>query len=215
MAEPDLQALSLAGGPRARISIIPAAAAPDQNHLRAGQNGVNWFQGIGANHVTALPLIDRKSADDPGIVSHLKQSTLIYLLGGFPRHLAESLAGSFGWEATLVAHQSGGVIAGSSAGAMVLCELYYDPMTGQILKGLNLLPGIFVLPHHNTFGKSWASRLVRSLPSTFLLGIDEQTGMLNDGPGGQWQVYGKGAVTLYRGKQMAVHHSRGIFALEG
>jgi hypothetical protein len=35
------------------------------------------------------------------------------------------------------------------------------------------------------------------LPDTLLIGIDEQTGMLNDGPDGSWQVYGKGNATLY------------------
>ena len=32
------------------------------------------------------------------------------------------------------------------------------------------------------------------------MGIDEKTGMLNDGPAGQWQVYGDGigGVTLYK-----------------
>jgi cyanophycinase-like exopeptidase len=31
-----------------------------------------------------------------------------------------------------------------------------------------------------------------------LIGIDEQTGMLNDDPTGRWQVYGAGGVTLYK-----------------
>ena len=39
MSEPDLRALALAGGFDARLSIIPAAAAPDNNHQRAGQSG--------------------------------------------------------------------------------------------------------------------------------------------------------------------------------
>ena len=48
MAVVDRQAMALAGGFDSPIRIIPAAAAPDHNHRRAGQNGVNWFQQLGA-----------------------------------------------------------------------------------------------------------------------------------------------------------------------
>jgi hypothetical protein len=60
MAKPDRRAIELAGGSGASVSIIPAAAAPDNNHQRAGRKGVNWFNNLGAVNVTALPLIDLK-----------------------------------------------------------------------------------------------------------------------------------------------------------
>jgi cyanophycinase len=161
MAKPDRRAIELAGGFRARVSIIPAAAAPDNNHQHAGQNGVDWFKNRGAVNVSALPLIDRASADDPAVVDALRQSKLIYMLGGFSRHLAQSLAGSDSWQAMLAAHQSGAVIAGSSAGAMILCDHYYDPYEKNIFSGLGLIPGACILPHHDTFGKSWAPELVK------------------------------------------------------
>lgn len=198
MVVPDRRALELAGGPDACLSIIPAAAAPDNNHQRAGQNGVNWFESLGATKVVALPLIDSKSADDPGVVEILAGSKLIYMLGGFPHHLEQALRGSLGWQAVLSGYEAGAVIGGSSAGAMVLCEHYYDPFEEEVFEGLRLLPGTCILPHHDTFGQGWASRLSRILPDTVLIGIDEQTGMLNDGPHGRWQVYGRGIVTLYR-----------------
>ena len=203
MAKPDRRAIELAGGLGASISIIPAAAAPDNNHQRAGKNGVSWFKKLGAVNVAALPLIDRKSADDPAVVQSLQRSKMVYLLGGFPRHLAQSLAGSSSWQAILAAHQSGAVIAGSSAGAMILCEHYYDPEEKNILDGLGLIPNACILPHHDTFGKSWASELTQRLPGAVLIGIDEQTGMLNDAPDGRWQVYGDGAggVTLYKNER--------------
>jgi cyanophycinase len=198
MATPDRQAIKLAGGVRARLSIIPAAAAPDKTHQHAGQNGVNWFKNLGAVNVTALPLIDRKSANDPAVVQALQRSNLIYMLGGFPRHLARSLAGSDSWQAILAAHRSGAVIAGSSAGAMVLCDHYYDPYEKNIFSGLGLIPEACILPHHNTFGKRWAQGLAQRLAGVVLIGIDEETAMLDDGPDGQWQVNGAGGVALYK-----------------
>jgi cyanophycinase len=201
MAAPDLRAIELAGGFAARVSIIPAAAAPDNNHRRAGQNGVDWFKQLGAADVSALPLIDRATADHPTVIEALMCSGLIYLLGGFPRHLEQSLAGSKSWRAILKAHQSGAVIAGSSAGAMILCDHYYDPYEKQTFSGLGLISGTCLLPHHDAFGQSWASRLVQRLPGVTLIGIDEQTAALNDGPTGRWQVYGAGGVTLYQNER--------------
>ena len=201
MEIPDRKALALAGGNDARISIIPAAAAPDENHERAGANGVRWFQGLGATNVSVLPLIDRSSADDTAVVLALRQSKMIYLLGGFTHHLGQSLAGSDSRMAMIEALENGAVIAGSSAGAMVLCEFYYNPRADEVVAGMNLVSGACVLPHHNTFGKNWAPRLKQLIPDICLIGIDEETGMLDDGPSNSWRVYGKGEITLYRGEK--------------
>jgi cyanophycinase len=201
MAQPDLRALDLAGGLHVRLSIIPAAAAPDNNHRQAGERGVRWFNSLGATQVTALPLIDPISANSQELAQVLGCSGLIYLLGGFPHYLAQTLSDSLCWKAILTAHREGAVIAGSSAGAMVLCDRYYDPAAKSIRKGLNLLPGACVLPHHNTYGKTWASPLAKQNPDLIFIGIDEETGMINDGSQGEWKVYGKGSVTLYRSAQ--------------
>ena len=197
MSEPDLRAIELAGGFDAPICIIPTAAAPDHNHKRAGSNGVRWFQRLGAKDVFTVDVIDSKSANDSQLAASIRTSKLIYLLGGFPRHLGETLKDSLCWNAALEAYQNGAVIAGSSAGAMVMCEHYYDPYEKKLLRGLNLISNACVLPHHNNFGKAWANQIRQMLPEAILLGIDEATGMVN-GMGGEWGVYGGGEVTLYR-----------------
>jgi cyanophycinase len=214
MAEPDLRAIELAGGPSVRISIVPAAAAPDRNHERAGSNGVRWFRSLDAQNVTALPLIDRESAEREAVAAALRESRLIYLLGGFTHFLGRTLAGSASWRAILDAYAAGAVVAGSSAGAMVLCQHYYDPESGRVVEGLNLVPNACVLPHHDTFGQRWVPRLSELLPSSVLIGIDERTGMLDDGEGGQWRVYGQGAVTLHREGRAAVYAHGERFTLE-
>ena len=197
MQIPDLKAITCAGGLDAPLRIIPAAAAPDNNHQRAGQNGVRWFKSLGATDVLALPLIDRKSADTESIVALCRQARFIYLLGGFPHHLGISLKGSRAWQAMLTVWRSGAVIAGSSAGAMVLCEFYYDPQNGTLEKGLGLLKKLCIIPHFNNFGQDWVAKLKRMRPQMLLLGIDEATGMLNDGPDDAWHVYGQGRVAVY------------------
>ena len=201
MAVLDRSAIESAGGWDITVSVIPAAAAPDNNHDRAGANGVEWFQKLGVANARALPLIERSSADHPEIVAALHQSDLIYLLGGFPAHLASTLNGSQAWGAILTALENGTVVSGSSAGAMVLCEHFYDPHRDEILSGLGLIPGVCVLPHHDTFGKTWAPRLRELLPGTILIGIDEQTGLLSKEDMSEWRVHGKGSVVIYQGDQ--------------
>jgi len=104
-----------------------------------------------------------------------------------------------------------------------MCQYYYDPDKGQVVEGLNLVPNSCVLPHHNTFGKNWAQRMTRLLPGAVLLGIDERTGMIDEGNEGNegnegeagrkksWCVYGEGAVTLYRKGKPTVYQAGETF----
>lgn len=211
MRDPDLRAIALAGGFDAPLRILPTAAAPDDNHRRAGGNGVRWFQSLGAKDVTSLPLIDKTSANDEKIAQSLRAAKLIYMLGGFTRYLGQTLKDSIAWKAALEAYQNGAVIAGSSAGAMVMCGFYYDPDSGNVVDGLNLIPNSLVLPHHNTFGKNWAPRLMNQIPNVTLIGIDEQTGMLNDGENNSWNVYGAGEVVLYKNARIEMHKTGKAF----
>lgn len=211
MRNPDLKAIELAGGFESPVRIIPTAAAPDNNHRRAGNNGVRWFQSLGAKDVISLPLIDRASANDEEIARSLRQAKLIYMLGGFTGYLGETLKGSLTWDAALEAYAAGAVVAGSSAGAMVMCESYYDPSRKQVMEGLDLVPNSLVLPHYNTFGKSWASPLLEISRAT-LIGIDERTGILDDSAG-TWTVHGAGKVTLYRNQKVEIYEAGKSFSV--
>jgi len=212
MRDPDLKAIELAGGFDAPIRIIPTAAAPDNNHQRAGNNGIRWFQSLGAKDVTSLPLISNIKADDKNIAQALRDAKLIYLLGGFTHYLGQTLKDSLAWQAAVEAYQDGAVIAGSSAGAMVMCQFYYDPSADRVHAGLNLVPNSLVLPHHNTFGKNWAPNLLKKIPNVTLIGIDEQTGMLNNGENNTWNIYGGGGVTLYRNGASETFSARDAFS---
>jgi len=55
-----------------------------------------------------------------------------------------------------------------------------------------------VIPHYDTFGQDWLPHLQALLPEDTIIGIDEQTGMIDDGAHGKWNVYGKGSVTRWK-----------------
>jgi len=94
----------------------------------------------------------------------------------------------------------------------VICEFYYDPGKGQVVNGLNLVKSSIVLPHHTTFGRRWAPRLLQ-ISDVTLIGIDEQTGMIDDGSRNAWSALGGGAVTLYRNGQLEVYQAGNSFSL--
>ncbi len=212
MSEPDLRALQLAGGPDAPLAILPTAAAPDHNDRHAGNNGRVWFGSLGATHVDLVPVVDKVTANQADLAGRVRAANFIYMLGGFPGYLASTLAGSRAWQAARDSYAAGGVIGGSSAGAMVLCEYLYDPKAGKVTPGLGVLLNACVIPHHNSFGKGWAPKLTEALPQAVLIGIDEQTGMLNDLPG-KWTVHGAGQVTIYTGGARRVYPAGDSFSL--
>jgi cyanophycinase len=213
MRDPDLRAIALAGGFDVPVRIIPTAAAPDNNHLRAGNNGIRWFQSLGARDILSIPVTDTASANDEKLAGALRQAKLIYMLGGFTHYLGQTLKESLAWAAIIEAYRNGAMIAGSSAGAMVMCEFYYDPGAGRVYEGLNLVPRSLVLPHHDTFGKNWAPKLLKQIPGVTLIGIDEQTGMIDDGPEDSWIVYGRGTVTLYRNQAVETYAAGKTFSV--
>jgi cyanophycinase len=212
MSEPDLCALRRAGGVNVRVAILPTAAAPDNNDRRAGANALRWFRSLGALQAEVVPVIDTASANDPSLAERLRLARLIYMLGGFPHHLGETLRLSRVWDAAVQAYEAGAVLGGSSAGAMVLCAQYYDPESEALHPGLGLLPDCCVLPHHNTFGRAWAKALTARLPASTLIGIDEQTGILGH-PSSTWTVHGAGRVTLYRSGQSTIFARGETFSL--
>jgi cyanophycinase-like exopeptidase len=99
-----------------------------------------------------LPVFDHESANNPELAEKIKGAGLIYLSGGDPTYLAESLRDSLVWKAIVKEWENGASLAGCSAGAMALTT-WVPKMRIKIgknnedVKGLGLLPNIRVIPH--------------------------------------------------------------------
>jgi cyanophycinase len=186
----DVRLIEAAGGTQAHVVVVPTAAARDYPEM-AARNGLNWFRQFGAS-VEAAMIVDERSAHDPQMAVKIERATLIYLPGGDPVLLAETLRGSKAWAAMIQAYERGAAIGGASAGAMVLGARMWNPRTGDLIDGLGLIP-IVTLPHFRAALLDQARALSQQLDrSSRLFGIAERTSAIWDGS--QWNVWGPGEV---------------------
>jgi len=178
------------GGADARVIIVPTAAGIDYPDM-AARNGINWFRQLGARPDAAMA-IDVQSANDSKVAAKIETATLIYLPGGDPLFLVDTLRGSKAWMAIVAAHQRGVALGGASAGAMAFGSKMWNPRTGDLIDGLGLIP-IVTLPHFGAERIDRAKQLRHQLDrATRLFGIAERTSAIWDGS--QWNVWGPGAV---------------------
>src|SRR5512139_2902963 len=88
----DRRLVVASGGADARVIIVPTAATREYPEM-AARNGVQWFKQIGAQADAAM-VVDARSANESAIVAAIGSATLIYLPGGDPVLLVETLRGS-------------------------------------------------------------------------------------------------------------------------
>jgi cyanophycinase len=186
-------------GTNPRVIILPTAAARENPGL-AAENGIRHFQRLGARAEAAM-VVDRTATRDGKWLGMIQNANLVYLTGGDPVHLLETLRNSAAWKAVRAVWESGRSLAGSSAGAMVLGGQMWAPGRGW-RRGLGLLPQIAVIPHHARLAEAWKVKdMIASLPGKVtLVGIDEATALV----GPPWKAAGMGKVVIYGPDQPAI-----------
>lgn len=190
----DSYLLEASGG--ADVSILPTAAAYERPEL-AVQHAESWFKTLGAK-VNPIMVLTRSESDDEGYARQIENSSFIYLSGGSPMHLFSVLDDSKCYGAILEALKKGAVLAGSSAGAMVLGDPMVDPRGGGLTVGLGLVKNLAVLPHYSSSSNDLKQRvLTLAEPDVVVAGIDEQTALIYSSDG-TWSGMGKGSVHLIR-----------------
>jgi cyanophycinase len=196
--------VQLAGGPGARIAVLPTAAG---NPERSGRNLVNYLNRYGAA-AFAVPLSARlpgrdvhADAEDAALAQSIRNAGGIYFAGGDQALITQALVRPDGSRSAVLqaiwdVYQRGGVIAGSSAGAAIMSSsMYYNARSvfgtlsdgvrdGQELAaGLGFIGGaVFVDQHLLARG-----RFARMLPAMLYkgyklgLGIDENSALVVTG----------------------------------
>ncbi|MBV8160349.1 MAG: Type 1 glutamine amidotransferase-like domain-containing protein, partial [Acidimicrobiia bacterium] len=119
----DRGLLEASGG--GEVVVLPTAAAYEHPD-RAVEHARRWFEPLGGT-VRSLDVLRRHDAEDEGTAATVRAARFLYLAGGSPMHLRSVLKDSVLWDAIVEAWEGGAVLAGSSAGAMVLCDPMVDP----------------------------------------------------------------------------------------
>jgi cyanophycinase len=189
----DADLLQASGGDE--VLVLPTAAAYEHPE-RAVETAQEWFAKLGGR-VRGLMVLRRPDAEDAGNIDAVRSARFIYLSGGSPMHLRSVLKDSPIWDAVLAAWQDGAVVAGSSAGAQVLCDPMVDPRGGAFTLGLGLIEQLAVIPHHDTWTPERARRTFSLAPKKLpVVGVDEQTAVIRAADGA-WRAAGKGNVIVW------------------
>ena len=178
------------------VLVLPTAAAYEHPE-RAVETAEQWFAGLGGK-VRGLMVLARPDAEDESNVAAIRDARFIYLSGGSPLHLRSVLKDSPAWDALFQAWQGGAVLAGSSAGAMALCDPMVDPRGGAFTLGLGLLAQVAIIPHHDTWSPEKAKRtIILAAKGVPVVAIDERTALIRSRDGA-WSVDGVGSVVVFQ-----------------
>nr|UXE45367.1 cyanophycinase [uncultured bacterium] len=209
VAEINKRFVHLAGGSDGHLVVIPTTLTDDRltpdgmTRLKARIQDVFGVQGV-----TLLHTRDRRQADSEAFVRPLLAATGLWILGGDEEQLVMSYVGTRTQTEIRNLVLRGGVVGGTSAGAMIQASHIpvnpdYPELARTIIAqqggGFALLAHATIAPHFTQRGYEAALRkTVASLPEVVGIGIDEATAVIVHGTG--LEVLGEGHVALYDGK---------------
>ncbi len=196
----DRALLDRSGG--LRVAVLPTASAPDGPGVpeRWAKLGIEHFNALGAQ-TDGVMALDRETCNDQSIADRVSAANLVYFSGGKPDYLYETLVDTAVWAAVKSVYDRGGVIAGCSAGAMIM-GAYVPSFKMQLglphivswQPAFGLVPNAIVVPHYNEFPEFVSRLMFRAPKGTITIGVDGNTALI--GSNGTWAVMGQLRVTL-------------------
>jgi cyanophycinase len=207
--------VNLAGGPDARLAILPTASSIEE----AGERYKAIFLTMGARSADVLYLPDRSVASSPEVAEVLDEATGVFLTGGNQMRLASIVGGTLVERKVRQRNRAGAVVAGTSAGASILSShmVAYGSSgpsprlrMAQMTAGFDLVPGVVIDQHfrqRDRFGRLLA--LVAGSPSLLGVGVDEDTAALFSSD--VLEVLGRHSVTIVDGSDAVsdIHRVKG------
>ena len=194
--------IELAGGPTARILVVPTASElPDTVEVYRKE-----LASFGATNVAGLDVRTRFDAQRKALVEEVGKAGGIFFAGGDQRRIVVALGDTPVGKAIEEAYRRGAVIGGTSAGTACMSPVM---MTGdgdfktissknvELSPGLGLFPGV-VLDQHFV-ARQRQNRLmavVLEYPRFLGIGVDEATAVWLR-PDGTFQVLGESSVVVY------------------
>ncbi len=201
--------VSLAGGPDARIIIIPNAGSdPVENSEEEKQNFIKL--GAKADYL----LFTRNTADDDSNLKKMRWANAVFFLGGDQVDLTRDMLGTKLLDEAYNIYNNGGVISGSSAGAAIMSEVM---ITGNELinkdstvsfvtiekgnvetkQGFGFIKTVIIDQHF--LKRKRHNRTISTLiehPNLIGVAIDESTSIIVN-PDETFEVFGNNQVLVY------------------
>lgn len=198
-----IEAWLLENKPPRYVQIATAAVPDGDATVRSWHDlGAQAAQRLGAEQVI-IDIRNREDADDPTHYESIEGAGLIYLSGGKPQFLANTLRGTRTWAAIWKAWRAGASVAGCSAGAMALCGYVPDfrhPKRGGT-EGLGLIPDLRVIPHFDKFAAHLPDLVLRPLVTNgaITVGIDENTALVAEpSRASTWEFRSRGEGSVWQ-----------------
>ena len=172
------------------------------------------FRRLGVKHVYHLDIESREQAREPRALRVLDDADGVFFSGGDQLKITTTLGGTDVARRVGEIHQNGGLIAGTSAGASVMCDtmIVGGPSDGsarvgklvRMAPGLGLISNVLIDQHFAERGR--VPRLVGAIaqnPRHLGIGIDENTAIIVDTFNRRFRVIGEGAVYVFNACDMS------------
>jgi len=196
--------VELAGGPEAKIVVVPTAGGRTQYDGEAIRQ--RWVERYGTRNVHVLHTTDRAVADSDSFARVLYDADAVYFLGGRQWRLVDAYAGTRTEQAFHELLERGGLVAGSSAGASIQASfLARGAEEGNRLMiapepehraGFGFLRGAAVDQHIDRRDRWDDLRvIVMEYPELLGIGISEATAIIVEGD--LFEVVGRGRVAVH------------------
>lgn len=193
--------VSVCGGKKARIAIIPTASELEDT----GRNYEKLFRKLGIRHAKVLQILTREDCHDERFLRYVDKSDGVFMTGGNQLRLSTTLGGTPVAQLIRRRNAAGMHVAGTSAGAAFMPEHMIaggdegstpSPTMVTMAPGLGLTNSFIIDQHFRQ--RDRLGRLLTALaynPFAVGIGLDEDTAAFIR-PGDDLEVVGSGGITV-------------------
>ncbi len=220
MQDPAIVArfLELAGGPGAKIVVIPTAGGLESYDQSFG--GLRPFHAAGVQP-ELIHTVDREEADSEKFVQPIREATGVWFTGGRQWRLADSYLGTRTETELWALLERGGVIGGSSAGATIQGSYLARGdtrantiMMGDHEEGFGFVRNVAIDQHLLRRNRQFdLIEIIEAKPELLGIGIDENTAIVIRGD--RFEVIGESLVAIYDHESMLDSGGRFYFLAPG
>lgn len=192
------------GGPDSLIVVVPTASSIP---VEVGENYMDAFTKLGCRNVKVLDLRSRDQANDPDFTHWVEKADCVMFSGGDQSKIVNKIGHTIMHRILKDRyHQEKFVIAGTSAGAMMMSEEMISGGSASeslfkgavdMVGGMGFLPELIIDSHfiqRGRFGR--LAEAVARYPHLMGVGLSEDTGLVIEA-GNRFKVIGSGMVIMF------------------